>query len=164
MALTQSEVEQLAGLLGKIEWPMPKEVFYALLRCTVSVPIELAVIDDKGYVLMFYRKDEEYDGYHMPGTVLRDNEDVSNALRRLLASELVGANISAPQNIGWIEIPRGSGHGENPTRHEISLIFLARLHGEYQGKGGEFFPIHKLPKNTLPHHVTLIQQVRASQK
>ncbi|MFA6534286.1 MAG: NUDIX domain-containing protein [Patescibacteria group bacterium] len=160
MALTQEESLALAELLKKLEWPMDLEVFYALMRKIVSIPIELCVLDDQNRVLTFYRKDAEYDGHHLPGTVLRDNETVPQALRRLIQSELVGGKVTEPQNIGWVEILRGNNPTENPTRHEISLLFLTHLRGTYQGKGGVFSPLYGLPENTLTHHRLLIDRFR----
>lgn len=154
MALTKTESAELARLLRKAKWPIPKDVFQALVNKTVSVPIELAVLNKTDRILMFYRKDEEYDGYHIPGTVVRDDETVKEAVQRL-QSEVVGGATNLVRNIGWTEIPKGSGAGENPTRHEISLLWMARIEGEYRGNG-DFFSLDHLPQNTLSHHHVLI--------
>src|SRR3989344_240010 len=98
--LTPAEMEeqddQLADLLRRAKWPLSPKVFAALVSKTVSTPIELAVFDNKLRILLFDRKDDEYEGYHMPGTVLRDNETVPDAVERLLKSEVVGGNITPP--------------------------------------------------------------------
>ena len=160
MKLTEQEVRMLVGLLEKLEWPTPKEVFYMIMRRFISIPIELCVLDGNDRVLMFYRKDEEYDGYHMPGTVLRDDETVPQAIKRLIQNELVGSEVTDPKNIGWVEIPRGNGYGNNPTRHEISILFIAHLQGADGGSGGVVFTFDALPENTLPHHRVLAEKFR----
>src|SRR3989344_2600370 len=159
MALTEPETLELVHLLEKIDWPVNKQIFHALMAKIVSVPIELAVIDDKNQIFTSYRRDTEYDGHHFPGTVLRDNETVPEALARLLQSELADAKIESIKNIGWVEICRGNDFGKNPTRHEVSLLWLARIKN-YIGKNGVFSPFGQLPENTLPHHQLIAKKVQ----
>ncbi|MGC9603058.1 MAG: NUDIX hydrolase [Minisyncoccia bacterium] len=153
--LPSLEERLTVALLRNLHWPLKQSIFSAIVNKTVSVPIELAVFDEQGRVLMFYRRDDEYDGYHIPGTVLRDNEDVPAAIRRLLKSEVVGGRVTQITSLGWIEIPKG----DNPTRHEISLLHSCVLEGPYNGKSGEFFFPDKLPFTTLDHHHTLIKEI-----
>lgn len=160
VTLTKKSTGMLINLLGKLKWPLEKDVFHALMPRITSIPIELCVLDRENRVLTFYRKDDEYDGHHMPGTVLRDNENVSQTVKRLIQSELVGGDVTAPKNIGWTEIPRGNGRGENPTRHEISLLFITHLSSTYHGGGGVFSPFDALPDNILPHHRVLVEKFR----
>lgn len=158
--LSPEEEAQLASLMRRARWPLKPDVFRAGVGLFVSNPIELKVLNDNGHVLMFYRKDDEYEGNHIPGTVLRDNEDVPMAIQRLLNSEVVGGEVTPPISLGWKEISKGTtGSGQNPTRHEISLLHVCWLKKPYQGKGGEFYPVDQLPKNTLPHHRVLIAEM-----
>ena len=159
MALTEQETVELVLLLGKLEWPLDRCVFHALIGKIVSVPQELTVLDDQNRILTFYRKDEEYEGQHQPGTILRDNETVSEALDRLLRSELRGVEIESIENVGWLEIRKGNGPGENPTRHEISLLWLARVKNN-NGIEGVFSPLDRLPENMLSHHRLIAEKVR----
>lgn len=154
----EERTKLLVTLLRELKWPLDPKVFGTLLNKTVSVPIELAVLNDRDEVLMFYRKDDEYDGNHIPGSVLRDTDTVGGVLTRLRNGEVVGGNVTEPIFIGWAEIPKGTGPGENPTRHEISLVFLCRLVGEYKGSG-KFYPLDQLPENTLSHHRVLVSNV-----
>lgn len=160
MALTEKETKTLVELLEKLEWPVPKEVFHTLTRKTVTVPIELCVLDDQNCLLTFYRKDEEYDVHHTPGTVLRDNESVSEALERLIASELTDYKITEAQNIGWVYVPRGSDYGQDPNRHEISLVFMARLANKESGESGVFSPLDALPENILSAHHLMAKKLQ----
>ena len=100
MALNESETLELVRLLGKLEWPVGKKVFHALMRCVVSVPLELVVFGEGGHVLLIDRKDEEFNGWHMPGTVMRDSDSVSSALERLLQNELGGQEVLGDQEYG----------------------------------------------------------------
>jgi hypothetical protein len=147
--LTADESEQLASLLGKVEWPVPPNVFHALMKATVSVPIELGVFDSDGRVLLIYRDDFEFKGWHMPGTVLRENEDIPTAIKRLGQGE-VKTPTSPPISLGWAEI--------KGVRHEVSLLHVCRLEGAYSGEGQLFDP-RQLPPDTLDHHQYLIGEM-----
>jgi hypothetical protein len=161
MSLSEKETKVLVSLLRKLEWPIDPRVFLVLANKVITASIELAILDKTDRVLMHYRKDVEFNGYHMPGTVIRDNdENVPAAVRRLIATELRGTKmkISVPMCIGWAETQKGTGPYMNPYRHEIGLIHLARV----QGAGiGEFFQLDALPPNTLPHHIKLVALVAA---
>ena len=52
-----------------------------------------------------------------------------------------------------------SGSGQNPTRHEISLLFACWLTQPHAGTGGEFFAVNDLPANTLTHHRVLVAEI-----
>lgn len=158
MTLTKNEEIILMGLLEKLSSPISPDVFRVLMRKTVSVPIELAVFNSNNQILMIFRKDEEYNGHHLPGTVLRNDENVNDALKRLIAKELAGANILNINSVGWVEIPRGTNQEENPTRHEISLLHVGYLNDKYKGSGEFFYP-EDLPLNILSHHRRLIREI-----
>lgn len=160
MALSAAEEKQLARLLDRVQWPLPKVVFEALMRKTISVPIELGVFayDPSGLlqVLMLQRPadDEEFPplSWHMPGTVVRDDETVGLAMQRLLSGELEGMVKETPEYAGIFEVTRGADH----PRHALSLMYSVLLKGETQyvnyAGPGKFFPVSQLPESTLPHH------------
>ncbi len=158
--LTHAEENVLAELLSRVQWPLPAKVFAALMNKSVSVPIELAVLDDEERVLMIHREDMEYAGHHMPGTVLRDNEDVPKAVQRLLDREVSGVKVNPPLSLGWVEVHKGNGAGQDPNRHQISLLHVCWLKGPYSGPG-KFFSVNRLPKDTLPHHRRLVSEIVA---
>ena len=125
----------------------------------VSVPIELAIFNKNDQILLTYREDEEYQGFHMPGTVLQNNETVPNALERLFNTEIKGLKLSEPKSIGWLEINKGSGEGKNNSRHEISLLHQCMLIEPDNETKYNFFELSKLPENTLPHHSKIIREM-----
>jgi len=153
--LTIIETEQLAELLRKATWPLPEPVFHALMSMSVSVPIELGVFNEDGHVMLIYRDDSEFKGWHLPGTVLRDNEDVPGAVIRLVKTE-VRAEVSDPKPLGWLECKRD----ETPSRHAIALLHTCSLSGIYRnGSMKAFFDPDALPKDTLQHHKTVIRVI-----
>lgn len=155
--LSDEEQEQLTALLRRMKWPLPRHVFYALVHNTVSVAIELIVFDADGNILIEYRKDTEYDGYALPGTVLRQNEDVLVALRRLEEME-IKSRVTDITDLGWKEILQGIGEGRDRYRHYIPLLYACRLTGEYTGVG-EFYPWDQLPATILSHEKAIIEEV-----
>ena len=129
-----------------------------MMKINVSVPVDLLVINQQGQVLLLYRNDSEYEGYYLPGTVLRNNDTVLIALDRIFQSGLPGIQTTKPVSLGWIEIEKGTAVGQNPTRHEISLLHSCELLGEYLGEG-TFFSLDALPENTLSHHKVSIPEM-----
>ena len=155
--LSDEEQEQLVVLLGRMVWPLQPRVFHALVNKTVTVAIELVVFNSEGKVLLECRKDIEYDGYALPGTVLRDNEDIPTATKRLFEKE-IRSQVSEPVSLGWMEIQKGTELGQDLYRHYIALLYSSKLEGPYLG-GGEFFQVNQIPKNTLSHEKSIVEEV-----
>ena len=156
--LSPEEQEQLTALLKRVQLPVSYDLFLAIMGAFPSVPVELAVFNEKGEVLLFHREDKEFTGYHSPGTVYRFGETVNTALERVKKAELPGLSLTTPIILGWHENNHGNGYGQNPTRHEISLIHACELIGPYEGEG-KFFPIDQLPDNMVPHHIILVPEI-----
>ena len=155
--LSDEEQTQLALLLSRMESPLRPDVFYALVHSTVSVALELVVFDAEGKILLEYRKDTEYDGFALPGTVLRNNEDVSSAMKRLLETE-VKSKTSNPVSLGWLEIQKGAQADQDRYRHYIPLLYACKMEARYEGSG-EFFAYDSFPENTLSHEKMIIEEV-----
>ena len=157
--LNQEEEKQLIPLLEKLEFPISLELFRTVMKTFVSVPIDLAILNDKNEILLIERTDAEYTGLHIPGTVLLNNESVSDALKRLEEKEIIGLHISEPKSIDiWTEVARGTGEGENKTRHEISLLHLSRTVGN-NTTSYQFYDMNNLPNTVLSHHKKIIHKL-----
>lgn len=73
MPLNEQEIIKLTDLLARVDNTQIKgDVWYELVKKFITVPIELCILDDQERVLLVYRKDREFDGYHMPGSVVND--------------------------------------------------------------------------------------------
>ncbi len=157
MSLSKTEEIELARLLGKMEWPLPKEVFHALVPKIITVPIELAVFNKNGFVLMLPRPEDDIEftpgTLHMPGTVVRLGETIEHAMERLLSGEVV-STVSPPRELGYLQI----GQDLAPTRPALSLLFATRLLGPHVGKGAFYDPVN-LPDQTMTHHRVLISNI-----
>lgn len=161
-SLTLEEKKDLADLLKKVSnVEIRGEIWHQLVHKFITIPIELCILNDRNEVFLVYRKDREFDGYHMPGTVLNDWEDVSKARSRLVLGEVMtgaGISITEPQSIGWFEITRGTKAHEDPHRHEISLLHVAYITNEFIPRDGMgFYSFEELPENILGHHKYLLQ-------
>ncbi len=161
-SLSVEEKEQLAKLLERAESTDIKgDIWYEIVKKFITVPVELCVLDQENRVFLVYRKDQEFDGYHMPGTVVNDWETVNEARMRLVKGEVVrdaGFQVTPPESIGWLEVRRGEGPYENRTRNAVSLLHIAHLIGGFTPKEGlGFYPFDAIPENTLGSHKYLLQ-------
>lgn len=161
--LDEDEKKEFVNLLEKVDnIQIRGEIWHQLVKKFITVPIELCILDDQDKVFLVYRKDREFDGYHMPGTVVNDWETVKEARLRLVNGEVIrdaGFQVSEPEPIGWIEVRRGDGAEENKTRNAVSLLHVSRLQGDFQKKEGiGFFAFDSLPENTLGCHKFLLRK------
>jgi len=150
--ITQKEIKELVELLGKLSNPekgLPGEVFNALTRIVPFSACELVVVNTKKEILLTYREDRWWKGWHIPGGLLRMNEDFKTRLGKVAKNEL-GAKLKSFKflfPINYKKTPRG---------HDVSLVFLCILTGKLQH--GTFFK--NLPKNTIKEHNILYKKLR----
>ncbi len=138
--LTLKETENLVRLLKKVKLPAPYPVFIALSKSVPFIAVDLAVMSDKNHILLTYRKDEFYDGWHIPGSILRYGELAKNAYERVMKKEL-GMKILKPKFIDYFDIlfdSRDKG---------IALLFVIKP--KTKPKVGKYFSLKNLPENFL---------------
>lgn len=163
--LNPEEKVQLTALLRKAgNGDLMGPVWHALVKIFPTVPLELMIFNKKKEIMLIYRKDDEFVGWHHPGSCFNDWETIPQRLAKLVQGEVVkgvGITISDPVNIGWIEAQRGDDADRGPSdRHAVSLIYSARLTSEFVPKGGVgFFPLSALPNDTLYHHKYILSRV-----
>jgi ADP-ribose pyrophosphatase YjhB (NUDIX family) len=161
MSLSEQEKKELSRLLGNIDsTDIRGEVWHQLVTKFITVPIELCILDKNNRVFLVYRKDKEYDGYHMPGTVINDWETVETACKRLVEGEVMrdaGLTISYPEPIGWVEVTRNLSSATYHPRHGIALLHIAHLKGGISSEGSHgFYDFGNLPENILECHKYLL--------
>jgi len=138
--LTREEIKDLIRLLKKVKIPAPYPVFVALCKSVPLIAIDLAIMPDKNSVLLTYRKDDFYDGWHLPGTILRYGESVEMAYKRVAREEL-GISILNPKFVSWFDIffdPRDKG---------VALLFMVKP--KIKPGIGEYFSLRRMPKKFL---------------
>lgn len=149
--LTKKEVEQLAMLLKKIENPqqgLPQPVFDALCHVIPFISCELAVVNKKGELLLTWREDEWWSGWHFPGGLMRYGESVDVRIKKMALDE-TGIRVKKysflfPAN--YTKSPRANG---------VSLVFVCEENTSTEGK---FFK--NMPKDIIPEHRILWKHVR----
>jgi ADP-ribose pyrophosphatase YjhB (NUDIX family) len=148
--LSPKEEKQFLQLLGKVGWRRTgKAIFESFWRILPMILLECAVvryIDNQLHVLLIYREDKHYRGWHMPGGYLLRGESEDVATRRILFSE---ANLRMTQHtfVRHYNTRRETGYVPN---HQIALLFYCEAEGE--PTDGAFYPLTNIPRDTLPHH------------
>lgn len=163
--LNESDKRELAKLLERAKnTDIKGEIWYQFVKKFITVPVELCVLDKENRVFLVYRKDREFDGYHLPGTIVNDWETVHDARLRLMQGEIkndAGFDISYPEPIGWLQVRRGEGEVESPTRHTVALLHIARVEGDFTPQEGYgFYALDDIPKNTLRDHKFILRYFR----
>jgi len=150
----------LTHLLVK-EFPIPYHAFVAMCRKFITVPLELAVIrwdGDKRQVYVVSRKagDKEFPAgmQSLPGAVLIPLLSRPKVLARLIARELGGrAALINLRMVQAFDIPQGTAFGENPSRHELGLLYVAELDPKTTIDGsGQWHTLGNDTSNVLSHH------------
>ena len=152
--LTDKEIKDLVRLLKKVRLPAPYPVFIALGKSVPLIAVDLALMPDKNHILLTYRKDEFYDNWHIPGSILRSYEPVENALKRVARTEL-GITILKKKFATYFSYLDNREYG-------IALLFVVK--SKSKPKDGKYFPLNKLPKNFLKVQNPEIEYLRRSFK
>lgn len=165
--LSESEAIILGNLLRKAKFPLPRAAFDGWVENLPHVALELAIIRiTKGHPEVFMIKrgpDDKFwpNEWNMPGTIVRQNEILYKAYKRLLSSEMFldGKGSSDAAFIDYCQFPTGGNTNQCRRGHEIGLLHFVLFTGS-KLKGGKFFSIDKLPQNTVPHHRYMVTRLK----
>lgn len=144
--LNKKETKTLCSLLKKVEKPhegLPQQVFNALINLVPFVACEIVLKSNKG-ILLTYRKDKYWHGWHFPGGLLRFNESFEERIENVAWQEL-GVVLEKIKFLCPFNCVRGK------RGHHISLVFLCET--SMEPKKGKFFK--KMPKNIIESHKEL---------
>ena len=147
--LDKKELKQLVSLLKKIDKPhegLPQPVFDALCDVIPFVACELVVVGKKG-ILLTWRKDKWWKGWHFPGGLLRYRENFDERIQKVAFDEL-GINLTSYKFL----FPMNYGQGSRG--HSVSLAFLCKT--AMTPKDGKFFK--KMPENIIESHKELWEE------
>lgn len=137
--LTSGEIRDVVRILKKVKLPAPYPVFVALCKSVPMVAVNLAVMPDKNHVLLTYRKDEFYDSWHIPGSILRYKESPKDAIERVCRKE-ISVKIKKLRFVGYF-------NDHDVRGHELVLLYAA--HPINTPREGEYFKFGKLPKKII---------------
>lgn len=146
------EIKQLVALLKKIDNPhqgLPQPVFDALIKIVPFAACELAVVDGKGGILLTWREDEWYKGWHFPGRLMRFRESFEECIKNAAQDEL-NIKISSHKFLFVKD------YSQSPRGHVVSLVF--RCQTTETVKQGKFFK--KMPKDIIEDHKELWRKIQ----
>ena len=144
------DVNQLVGLLNQLQHEglvspsLPREVWRALATLTPQVAVELLLTGSGKDVLLVFRDDEDWHGWHVPGGWVRCGELITQAVERIGAHEL-RTRVIVEGIVGSFAWP------DHPYAQALSLLCACRFVGTVPSvPGGQFFST--LPSPMVPHH------------
>jgi ADP-ribose pyrophosphatase YjhB (NUDIX family) len=121
--------EHIAAIESAIDDPrtgLPQPIFDFLSRITAVVNVDLLIRNDRGEVLLTWRDDALYHGWHVPGGVVRFKERMVDRVAAVARSE-IGTDVTIrPEPLAMTEIiePTRAARG-----HFVSFLFDCTLAG-----------------------------------
>ncbi len=141
-ALTKTEIKDLVRLLKKVRLPAPYPVFIALCKSVPIIAVDLALMPDKNHILLTYRDDKFYKGWHIPGSILTYQEKPIQALYRMAKKELgLGS-----KDLAGVKFQTYFSY-KDTREHGVSLLFTASPKAE--PKDGKYFHLNNPPKDFI---------------
>lgn len=162
--LSESEIEQVVAILGKIDpqYPLPQKLFYGIMRI-ISTPVVEVVPwrvnpETEKKEILFTRRaatDPTWPGkLHTPGVIVRpsDGADYTNSIKRVARDEL--GNV-AWEKINFLMIVMGGdvrGHG-------MGVAFAMKLPSAVDmSKYGEWSPFGQFPGNCIKEQIPWLKK------
>ncbi|TAN45672.1 MAG: NUDIX domain-containing protein [Rhodospirillales bacterium] len=152
--LTQRELKELVTLLKKISRPkrdLPQPVFDALIPVLPFIACELVVTNHRGEILLTWRDDRYWKGWHFPGGLLRYGESFLHRIRYVARHEL-GVRVTRARFLSVLNYP-GAGRG-----HGVSLVWHCTV--DRTPKKGKFF--RRMPHGIIWEHRRVWKNVRVT--
>lgn len=149
--MTPEEISQLTGLLRKLKSSdllspkMPLEVWKAIQQVVPQPAVEVVLTTTGKNFLLTYRKDQHWDGWHIPGGFMLYRESIADACNRIANREL-GINVQYDQLVGAYMWP------DHPYASALSLFCVCS--SDQTPEVGEFFT--EIPA-MIPHQADFIQ-------
>lgn len=120
-------VAELDALFPDSRQGLPDELFYLVSRLTPLVNVDLLIRDRRDAILLTWRDDRFYQGWHVPGGIIRFKETAADRIRAVGLSEL-GAPVEADATPCAVHEKRNTSR--DVRGHFISLLYATRLLGE----------------------------------
>jgi ADP-ribose pyrophosphatase YjhB (NUDIX family) len=139
--------KSLIEQIKKLKTPLPEEIFNALNKLVPFAACEIAVVNKEG-VLLTFRQDKFWKGWHFPGSIIRSGESFADVLKRTAKKEL-GSALKSFEFLLPMNYPKGA------RGHSISFVFLCRLKGK--PRKGKFFS--KMPESIIKEHKELFKKL-----
>lgn len=151
--MTQKEISLLINLLKKLkrEKLTPPNMPFTLWRTIISIvpipSVEVIITRSGKDFLLTYRKDQDWDGWHIPGGFILPRESIENACQRVAQKEL-GMKVEFQKIVSAFSWP------DSPYGNDFSLICICST-GE-EPKVGKFFT--EIPEKIVSHHREFLEK------
>jgi colanic acid biosynthesis protein WcaH len=103
---------------------LPEEIFYFISRITPLVNVDLLIKDSKENVLLAWRDDVYYHGWHIPGGIVRFKETLERRIQKTAQDEI---GISLSFNPKPLTIEQGISPEFNNRGHFISILYSCSI-------------------------------------
>ena len=120
----RAAIAELDRLVPDARPGLPLPLFYLASRLTPMVAVDLLIRDAAGAVLLTWRDDRFYSGWHVPGGIIRFKETWADRLRAVAKEEL-GATVEA--DAAPLEVYEKQHQERDVRGHFIALLFRVRL-------------------------------------
>ena len=152
-------IAEIDRLVPNARAGLPLPLFYLASRLTPMVNVDLLIRNPDGAVLLTWRDDRFYSGWHVPGGIIRFKETAAERVRAVAAEEL-GATVEA--DAAPIEVHEKQHRERDVRGHFIALLFRARLISgpsaalecadEAQPAVGQWAWHRTFPERMIPQH------------
>lgn len=149
--LSQNEIKIFAKIAKKIKNPkagLPQGVFDAISQIVPFPACEIVVINQKKEILLTWREDKWWKGWHIPGGLMRFGETFKERLEKTAKNEL-GVGIKSFKFL-FVE-----SYDTELRGHSVACVFLCKLKGN--AKQGKFFK--QMPKDIVKQHVVVWKKI-----
>jgi len=155
--LSQDGLKNLAAqAILRIEKPekgIGATLFEALIKIVPQPSVEALVVDNlenPKKILLIWRDDKHYKGWHFPGAFIRFGENFQDALKRIILDEL-GAVMKNYKGTGV-------SYSELDSRgHTVGNVFMVEMYRQKITKPHQWF--NCVPKDLLKHHKQFLREV-----
>ena len=156
-----------AKLLGELLTEMrqegehiPEEAWLPLMDAVVTSWCEIAIAKKAGdnwKVLLTYRKDKNWDGWHIPGGLWKVQYPTFQDICNAIAQRELGIEVEFRRVIDAVKWTK------HPFAHPLALICLCEAKGEIQEtETAKFFNRENLPRNMVnDYHQKYLETVFA---
>jgi hypothetical protein len=164
LPLSQEEWHQWTELTKRIQFidgRIPLEAFYAYCESFITPVIDLVpyrITNNVLEILLIYRKDKYYNGFHVPGSVITPRKTSKETLQYIIENELGHkASIERTFFIKVVDTMKGKGVGLDERGQDLKLLYACEVMGE--AIEGEWFSKNNLPKNIIPEHQEIVLEI-----
>jgi ADP-ribose pyrophosphatase YjhB (NUDIX family) len=125
---------------------MPYPAWRALADLVPQPAVEVLISRTGSDFLLVYRKDEHWDGWHLPGGFMIPGESIAEACNRIAERE-VRSSVTFERFVLAFAWPW------HPYAHPVSLVCQCALRGG-EPQAGTFFT--ELPSRMVLHHADFV--------